>query len=128
MLCVCLVLFRKYIARPAGVHYNHCVSHFVCPSLRGQLVKILITLEPHFDHILHTYACQHCLSTSMCYSFFDRRGFAEHQSWSVSENAHNIVQLLVSKTVTRLRRASVCLSLRGYLVKMLIILEPHCIF
>ena len=26
-----------------GVHYNHCVS----PSVCGQLVKMLITLEPH---------------------------------------------------------------------------------
>ena len=34
-----------FIARPTGVHYNHCVSPSVCPSVRGQLVKMLITLE-----------------------------------------------------------------------------------
>ena len=46
---------------------------------RGQLVKMLITLELH--------ACQHCVS-----AFFDGGGFVEHQSSrtrSVSENAHN---------------------------------------
>ena len=46
---------------------------------RGQLVKMLTTLELH--------ACQHCVS-----AFFDGRGFAEHQSsrnWSVIENAYN---------------------------------------
>ena len=34
-----LFSFQRYIARPAGVHYNHCVS----PSVRYQIVKILIT-------------------------------------------------------------------------------------
>ena len=39
------------IARPLCLHYNHYVSHSVhpsiSPSVRGRLVKILITLEPH---------------------------------------------------------------------------------
>ena len=46
----------------------------------------------YFDHILHTYACQHSLTTVMQNHLFDGRGFAEHQSnllWSVSENPHN---------------------------------------
>ena len=34
------------IARPADVYYNHCVSPSVCLSVSGQLVKMLITLEP----------------------------------------------------------------------------------
>ena len=44
------------------------------------------------DHILHTNACQHCLTTDMCNSVFDGQGLAEHHfSWlrSVSENAYN---------------------------------------
>ena len=51
---------------------------------RGQLVKMLTTLELH--------ACQHCLTTGMCIRLFDGRGFVEDQSSrtrSVSENAHN---------------------------------------
>ena len=62
------------IARPLGVHYNHNVS----PSVRYQLVKTLIIREQHgiFDHILQTNACQHYLTTGMCNSLFDRRGFA----------------------------------------------------
>ena len=31
------------IARPAGVHYNYCAT----PSVRGHLVKMLITFVPH---------------------------------------------------------------------------------
>ena len=34
---------REVIARPLGLHCNH----FVSPSVRGQLVKMLKTLEPH---------------------------------------------------------------------------------
>ena len=91
---------------------------------------MFITHEQHmvyFDHILHTYACQHSLATGMRNHLFDGRGFAEHQSsllWSVSENPHtslllwdiwiefcmlfyfNIAQPLVYKTVTRVCRAS----------------------
>ena len=45
-----------------GVHYNHCVS----PSVRYQLVKMLITLEIlHFDQILHTYTFEHFQVTGM---------------------------------------------------------------
>ena len=68
-------------------------------SVRGQLVKIIITHEPgdhdemiYFDQILHTNAWQHNLTTGMVAAFFDRRGFGEHRFsrlWSVSENAHN---------------------------------------
>ena len=46
----------------------------------------------YFDQILHTYACQICLTTGMRNSHYGGRGFAEHQSgqsWSVSVNAHN---------------------------------------
>ena len=32
-----------YIARPVGVHYNRCLRS----SVRGQFVKMLITLEPY---------------------------------------------------------------------------------
>ena len=56
----------------------------ISPAGRGQLVKMLTTLELH--------ACQHCLTTGMCIRLFDGRGFVEHQSSrtrSVSENAHN---------------------------------------
>ena len=33
-----------FISRLANVHFNHYPSH---PSVRGQLVKMLISLEPH---------------------------------------------------------------------------------
>ena len=33
------------ITRPLGLHYNHDVSPSVHPSARGQLLKMLITLE-----------------------------------------------------------------------------------
>ena len=32
----------------------------------------------YFDQILHTNACQHYLTTVMCNSLFDGRGFAGH--------------------------------------------------
>ena len=47
-----------------GLHYNHYVS----PSVRGHLAKMLMTLDPHvvyFDHILHAYTCQDSLTTGM---------------------------------------------------------------
>ena len=53
----------------------------------------------YFDKILHTYTCQHYLSTAMHYSLFGGRGFAEHQ-----------------------------LKIWDQLVKMLITLEPRSIF
>ena len=56
----------------------------ISPARRGQLVKMLITLELH--------ACQHCLTMACVSAFFDGRGFVEHQSsWTMSviENAHN---------------------------------------
>ena len=61
-----------------GSAYSLCES--VRSSVRGQLVKILITLEPHciFDQILHTNACHHFLTTDMCNNLFDGRRFAEH--------------------------------------------------
>ena len=47
----------------------------------------------YFDHILHTNACQHYLTTGMRNSLIiDGRGFAVHNFswlWIVSENAHN---------------------------------------
>ena len=46
----------------------------------------------YFDQVLQAYACQHYLTTGMCNSRFNGRGFAEHhfsRLWSVSENAHN---------------------------------------
>ena len=125
---------------------NVWVCPSVCPPVRGQFVKMLITLERHgiyFDQILHTYACQHCLTIDMRNSFFDGRGFAEHHPgglWLVSENAHTsrttryfwitfcllipfkINQPLVSKTVVarpkgvhynRCLGPSVCPSVRG---------------
>ena len=39
------------IVRPVGVHYNHSVSPLVRPSIHGQLVKMLITLEPNKETI-----------------------------------------------------------------------------
>ena len=36
-------MYAAEIARPLGLHYNHYVS----PSVRFQLVKMFITLEPH---------------------------------------------------------------------------------
>ena len=53
----------------------------------------------YFDHILHTNACQHYLTTGMCNSLFWWKGFAKHH-----------------------------LAGRGLLVKTLITLEPHGIF
>ena len=47
----------------------------------GNLMHWLI-----FRSILHTYACQHCLTIGMRIAYFDGRGVAEHQSgrsWSV---------------------------------------------
>ena len=35
--------YHMKITRPLGLRYNHQMS----PSIRGQLVKMLITLEPH---------------------------------------------------------------------------------
>ena len=46
----------------------------------------------YFNHIVHAYACQHCLTTVSRNSLFDGKGFAEHQfswPWSVSEIGHN---------------------------------------
>ena len=47
----------------------------------------------YFDKIVHTYKCQHYLSTAMHNSFFfGGRGFAwasVENLGSVSENAHN---------------------------------------
>ena len=56
---------------------------------------MLTTLEPHdiyFDHILHTNACKHYLTTDMSNSHFDGRRFAGYhfsRLWSVSKNAYN---------------------------------------
>ena len=50
----------------------------------------------YFDQILHTYACQHCLTTGMHYSF-----------------------LLIDKALSNINQAGY-----GQLVKMLIPLEP----
>ena len=41
----------------------------------------------YFEQMLHTYACQHFLTTDTHKSLFDGQGFAEYQSgrsWSVS--------------------------------------------
>ena len=119
-----LLLFWKEsetIARPLGLHYYHYVS----PSVRYQLVKIFVTLEPHGIYLSHlfTYACHWHAKPP-----FYRQGFAEQLSslmWSVSENPYkswtlwdiwitvcilihfNIVQSLVwLKTVARVCRAS----------------------
>ena len=44
---------KVIIARSLGLHYNQ----YARPSVRGQLVKMLITLERHgiSNPILHTY-------------------------------------------------------------------------
>ena len=56
-----------YCTTRTGVQFNHCMSPPVCQPVRGQLVKMLITLEPRglFLSTVHTYACQHCLTTGM---------------------------------------------------------------
>ena len=71
--------------------------HYVSPSVRGQLVKMIKTLEPHGIFSLnfaYVYmSTNNYLSTGICNSLFDGRGFAEDHSmcvWSVSENAHNL--------------------------------------
>ena len=53
-------IIHIHLSKIYGLHYNHNVSPSVCLSL-CPLVKMFTTLEPHsiFDHILHTYACQH---------------------------------------------------------------------
>ena len=76
----------------------HFIRLSVRSSVRGQLVKMLITLEPHdifgskayfFSiKIVQPLVCKPTFETT----FFDGRVFAEHQSsglWSVSEKAHN---------------------------------------
>ena len=70
--------------------------HNVSPFVRGQLVKMIKTLEPHGICSLNfAYECMstnNYLTTGMYNSLFDGRGFAEHhfrRVWSVSENAHN---------------------------------------
>ena len=80
-------------------HGSDCLLHdsLVCtiitvrvhPSVRGQSVKKLITLEPHgiFHQIMHTFACQQYLSTGMCNSLFMDEGLLRIISvslWSVS--------------------------------------------
>ena len=96
----------------------------------------------YFDKILHTYACQHFLTTGMHSSLFYGHGFAKHQSgglWSVSKmlitlEPHgiirscklfyfNIVQTQECKMVTRLRGASFWTI--EVLVKIPTTLEPH---
>ena len=67
------------------------------PSVHDQLVKMLIFLEPH--NILHTYACQHFLTTGMRNHLFMDEGLL-----------------------------SISLACCGQLVKMLITLEPNGIF
>ena len=104
-----------------------CVS--VCLSVRHQLAKTLITLEPHgiilikFSILIHVIIIYRppCITV-----FFDGRGFAEYQlkiwdqfvkmfiSWTpwyipfkfCILMYFNIVQPLPCKKVTRLRRAS----------------------
>ena len=59
------------IARPLGLHYNHYVSL----SVRYQLVKMFITLEPNSSQLLnlmvylyeimHTYLFLYCSATGV---------------------------------------------------------------
>ena len=75
--------------------------------------------------------------------FFDGRGFAEHQSsllWSVSENAHYSrtiwdiwIKFFILNYFNFVQNGdkgmtSIILDGQGFLVKMLITLEPHGIF
>ena len=63
-------IHRNYeIAQPLGLQYNHYVSM----SVRGQLVKNLIALEPHD---IYTYACHWHAKRP----FLDGRGFANCMS------------------------------------------------
>ena len=127
-LCILTLSSEWYAKRWRGFteHYYHCVSPSVCPSVRLQLAKTLITLEPHgsfFYTILHTDTCQHCLSTGMHNILFwwTSLCWASVENFrSVSENVHyscttwiiwfkfgiimyfNIVYPLVCRTVTRL--------------------------
>ena len=61
---------------------------------------MFITLEPHglFDKILHTYTCQHDLTTGMCSNPLDGQGFAEHQS-SRARSVSKIAQKLLNHMV-----------------------------
>ena len=61
-----LLLFWKEsetIARPFGLHYNHYVS--IRPLPVSENVYNSWTSWYIFYHILHTYACQHSLTTGM---------------------------------------------------------------
>ena len=71
-------------------------------SVCYQLVKLFIVFEQHgiFYHILHTYACQHSLTTGMRTHLF-----------------------LIDMTLL-----STCSACCGYLVNILITLEPSWIF
>ena len=94
----------------------------------------------YFDQIRHMYACQHCLTTGMRNSFLidkallsirpDGRGQLIKKVITIeprflgSKVAYlfNIVRPLVCKTVTIISPG------RSIFVKILITLEPHCIF
>ena len=61
------------------------------PSVRGQLVKTFITLQPH-GIFGSSFAYLYILKLSSHWYTKRGRDFAEHPSqrpWSVSENAHN---------------------------------------
>ena len=83
---------------------------------RGQLVKMLTTLELH--------ACQHCLTTGMCIN-----GFVEHQSTlelqllhvsTLFDHWHVYPPFLMDEALLSISPAG-----RGQLVKMLTTLELH---
>ena len=102
----------------------------------------------YFDQILHTYACQHYLTTCMSKSLVYGRGLAEHhfsQYWSVRKMLislepqskfgsnctliyFNIVLSLVCMQNGDEALPIIILAGHGLLVKMLITLEPHHIF
>ena len=87
------------IARPFGVYYGHFVSPSIRPSVRGQLVKKLIALEPQGIFSSNfAYLCMVTLSN-------------HRQPILIDEGLLSIIP-------------AGC----GQLVKMLITLEPHGIF
>ena len=77
------------------MHYNHCVSPSLCPSIRGQLVKMLITRTT--SNFAYLCMSTNCLTTDVRNSRF-----------------------LMDEALLSISQAG-----RGQFVKMLITLEPH---
>ena len=84
------LIFALFLTLLLFQHYNHYFSPSICPCSVSENTHNSWT-KWYIEHILHTNAYKHYLTSATCNIFFDGRWFAEHFSrlWSVSENAHN---------------------------------------